>query len=218
MNEKRTRHVLVVVVIALLLLVLATQGGCEVGPPSVHAEEDPEYLAFIPLAVKEDDPKGGATATPTPTVVSPTPTPTATPESQWFLFLTGWDDVRMKGLPTDWIRRTSMADLWGDVVYPEGVFIVLLMDVQNCGIKSAFVSRYDTFWMRSGDGPFFDMAPLETQWAAEYEYGRIGVYETLQPQFIYQMVFVFDVPPENVYDLWYRPWTGPHAKQVHGGE
>jgi len=107
-----------------------------------------------------------------------------------------------------------MTDYWGNVVYPKGVFIVLFMNVVNHELTSGYVSGIGTFWMRDGGGPFFDMADLEMQWAAEDEYGRMGVYEDLQPQFVYEMVFAFDVPPQGTYNLWYRPWGSSGAVHI----
>jgi len=199
----------------LLALLLAVQGY------QLYAQDDLDYLVYAPIMAKGFMPP---TATPTATQLPPTatatatststPTPTATRQPQWLFFLTGFDDIRMKGLPTGSTRRTSMTDYWDDTVYPNGVFIVLFMDVVNCDMQSAHVSRIDTFWMRDGNGPSFDMAPLEAQWAAEYEYSRIGVYETLQPQFTYKMVFVFDVPPAGSYDLWYIPWGSSASERL----
>lgn len=145
-----------------------------------------------------------------PFTPTPTPLPTATPDP-WTYFLTGYQDTKMKGIVTGSVRRTSMTDYWGTVVYPRGVFIVLFMDVINCDMESAYVSGINTFWMRDGLGPFFDMAGLSVQWAAEDEYDRIGVYEDLQPQFTYEMVFAFDVPPEGSYVFWYIPWGSEQA-------
>ncbi len=191
-----------------------------------------------PTALPINTPTNTPTVTPTPTITSTptitptptntltptstptvTPTPTFTPTPQWLLFLTGFDDRKMTGLPTGSVRRSSLTDYWGNVVFPKGVFIVLFMDVVNCELTSGYVLGFDTFWMRDGSGPFYDMADLDAHFAAEHEYNRMGPYEDLQPQFVYEMVFVFDVPPQPLYSLWYRGWGSANAQRYdEGGE
>lgn len=168
---------------------------------------DEEWLVYLPVVHK-----GITDLAPTAT---PVPSPTPTPDP-WISFLTGYDDNRMKGLVTGSARRTSLTDYRGDIVYPMGVYIVLFMDVVNWEMESAYVTRINTFWMRDGTGPFYDMAPLDAQWAAEYEYDRVGVYEDLQPSFTYQMVFVFDVPIGGSYTLWYRSWSMGEVHSLKG--
>jgi len=180
--------------------------------------QDPvlDKVTFLPVVYQSlpDTPTPTVTSTPTK-MPTKTPMVTSTPVSyQWFSFMTGYDDRKMKGLPTGRIRRSSLTNHWGDVIYPQGVFIVLFMDVVNYELTSGYVSRIDTFWMRDGYGPFFDMADLDVQLAAEDEYNRIGVYVDLQPQLVYEMVFVFDVSPQGSYSLWCRLWESVSTIKV----
>lgn len=177
----------------------------------VSSLADEEWLVYIPVAHKGITDLA-PTTTPVPSPTS-TPTPTPTPDP-WMSFLTGYEDNRMKGLVTGNVRRTSLTNYWGDTLYPMGIYIVLFMDVVNWEMESAYVSGISTFWMRDGTGPFYDMAPLDAQFAAEHEYDRVGVYEDLQPRFTYQMVFVFDVPIEGLYGIWYRPWGMDEAQSL----
>ncbi len=196
------------IIAALIALV-----GCSIA----SADESATFLspvAYLPVV------QGGPTAVPTlvppPTPIPPTPTwvPTVDPWAGWIEFLTGYQETRMKGRGTGSVRRTSLTDYWGDTHYPLGVYIVFFMDVVNFDVGSAYVSGYGTFWMRDGTGPHYDMADLDPQMAAEYEYDRMGTYEDLQPRFLYNMVFVFDVPASGSYSLWYVPWGSGSAVLV----
>ena len=86
---------------------------------------------------------------------------------------------------------------YGPPVTPEGVFIVALMDITNSGLESDDVGYTCSFRVEDSIGRRFDMAELELQSAAQDEYGRDGVYDTIQPGFTSPMVFVFDVLPES---------------------
>ena len=205
---------LALVGMVLLVLLVAARGY------HLYAEDDLEYLVYFPLVAK---PK--STATPTPTWAPPTstptatatstPTPTATPAPQWMYFLTGYDDRKMRARDVGGgERRGSLIDYWGEIHYPKGVFVIVLLDVVNCEPMSGYVSGVGTLWLSHDGNTFFDMAELEVQWAAQDEYNRIGVYDTLQPQFIYKMVFAFDVPPEVLYGLWYRGWGSSTSGRV----
>lgn len=168
------------------------------------------WLAYLPIVGKQPTltptPTPTLTLTPTPTS-TPIPTSTPTPTPDWFYFLNYPYDIKMKGVWTEAARRSSLVDSWGDIYYPQGEFYIVLMTVINCDLESAYVSRY-TFQVGEGENhPRFDMASLDAQWAAQYEYDRLGVYDDLQPIFAYDLVFVFDVPVGGDYGLWYQPWS-----------
>lgn len=82
------------------------------------------------------------------------------------------------------------------IVTAKGVFLVVFATVQNLGLESDYISRYD-FVAQDSSTRQFDMADLNAQWAAEDQFGRTGVYHRIQPSFTEDQVYVFDILPES---------------------
>ena len=74
----------------------------------------------------------------------------------------------------------------------KGMFLVIFATMKNISLEFDNVSRYD-FVIQDLVTRQYDMAPLEVQWAAEDQYNRTGVYETIQPSFTEDQVYVFDI-------------------------
>jgi len=128
-------------------------------------------------------------------VVSPvTPTPNPTPSPTVGLGTPGRFDDWQYTITDVTITHTLNGD-YGDVT-SKGVFLVVFATVQNLGLESDYISRYD-FVTQDSSTRQFDMADLNAQWAAEDQFGRTGVYHDIQPSFIEDQVYVFDVLPES---------------------
>jgi hypothetical protein len=81
--------------------------------------------------------------------------------------------------------------------YPQGTFVVVLMDVTNHGLRSDEVGQHNSFKVQDNVGRVFDLASLKVHQAAEYTYQRESLYYPVQPGFTLPMVFVFDVLPQS---------------------
>jgi hypothetical protein len=123
-------------------------------------------------------------------------------------FKSAFEEVPLEGVVTFSEYRSVLYPDYGDPVYPGGIFVVALMDVTNYGLVSGEVSRYSSFRVQDSVGRQFDMADLEVLWAAEDEYDRESVYESIQPGFTEPLVFVFDVLPasEGLHLISLSPW------------
>ena len=85
----------------------------------------------------------------------------------------------------------------------KGIFLIIFATVKNINLESDYISRYD-FVIQDSTTRQYDMAELEVQWAAEDQYGRTGVYETIQPSFSEDQVYVFDISP-SASGLYFNP-------------
>jgi hypothetical protein len=148
------------------------------------------YQTYLPIVYNAPPP------TQTPTALPPTPTPTLTPTPTVtpipiLPIGTTVDFDNFRGTITEAYRVDHFEGDSGPI-YPIQVFVVAIVDVENLSFASDSVSRYD-LRVRDSIGRLFDMAELEAQWAAEDQYGRTGVYEDIQPNFIENQVYAFDV-------------------------
>jgi hypothetical protein len=144
--------------------------------------------------VKANGPTGQSEWSNTQSVIVPPP-PLSIGDS--VRFQGAWDDVPLEGVVTFSEYRTVLVDDYSGPVYPDGIFVVALMDVTNHGLVSDDVGRYGSFKVKDSTGRQFDIAELEVLWAAEDEYDRESLYEPIQPGFTKPLVFVFDVLPES---------------------
>ena len=127
--------------------------------------------------------------------VSPvTPTPNPLPSPVVSLGTAGrFDDWQY--IVTDITTTYTLNGNYG-IVTAKGVFLVVFATVQNLGLESDYISRYD-FVVQDSSTRQFDMAELSAQWAAEDQFGRTGVYRDIQPSFTEDQVYVFDILPES---------------------
>ena len=175
------------------------------------------FLGFV--LIRSDQPVDGQllptpTCTPVPTS-TPIPSPTPQPPPPVYLpvvtrfsgpppiavgeklrFLSWLKSVPLEAVVRDSDCRSRLVPDGGDPVYPDGVFVVAVLDVTNEGLESGEVGR-SSLMVRDSVGRKFDMASLEALWAAEDEYDLDSVYTAIQPGFTDQLVFVFDVLPES---------------------
>jgi hypothetical protein len=150
------------------------------------------YFTIFPLILKSGSstqPTQEPTQEPTQT---PTQEPTQTPTQETILPIgsTVLFDI-FSGTITG---AEKVYHLQGDsgTIYPNQVFVIAFVDVENLGYVSGYVSTFD-LQIRDSVGRLFDMADLEVQWAAQDQYGLTGVYEDIQPSFFEQQVYAFDV-------------------------
>ena len=123
-------------------------------------------------------------------------------------FRGAWEDVPLAGKVVFSEYRNVLVDDYSGPVYPGGVFVVVIMDVESHGLTSDEVGRYGSFKAKDSVGRQFDIAELEVLWAAEDEYGYDSVYEAIQPGFTKRLIFVFDVLPasEDLHLVSLSPW------------
>lgn len=146
-----------------------------------------------------------ATPIPTPTpVVEPVrlpiiinPSPYSSIINQVIHFRGAFADVPFEGVVTAVTKATVLAPDYGDPIYPQGVFLVVFMDVTNHGLESDDVGYYSSFRIADSTNRKFDLAILDAQIAAEDQFGFSSVYTTIQPGFTTASVFVFDVLPTS---------------------
>jgi len=151
----------------------------------------PDHSVYLPIVIKQGPTSPTLTPintpSPTPTL---TPTPTATPIP--ILPIGAMVDFDIfRGTITGADRVDHLEGDSGSI-YPIQVFVVAIVDVENMGFASDYVSRYD-LKLRDSIGRLFDLAELEGQFAAEHQYNRTGVYTDIQPGFIENQVYAFDV-------------------------
>jgi hypothetical protein len=144
------------------------------------------YHTYLPIVYNASPP----TATPTTSPPTATPTPTITPNPILPIGATVDFDI-FRGTITGADRVDHLEGDSG-TIYPIRVFVIAIVDVENLGFKSDSVSRYD-LKLRDSIGRLFDMASLDAQWAAEDQYNKTGVYTDIQPNFIENQVYAFDV-------------------------
>jgi hypothetical protein len=143
---------------------------------------------FLPLIIKPS-----TIPTVPPPTESPSPTQTLPPTPPSGLLPVG-QMVRFDEFEGTIVEATKADRLEGDygTIFPNQVFVVVVMDIKNLGFVSNSVSRYDLAIVDSL-GRTFDMASLEAQWAAEEQFGHTGVYREIQPSFIERQVYAFDI-------------------------
>lgn len=122
-----------------------------------------------------------------------TPTPNPRPSSIVGLGTPGrFDDWQYT--VTD-VTTTNTLNGRSETVTARGVFLVILASVQNLGLESDSISRFD-FVIQDSATRQFDMADLRAQWAAQDQFDRTGIYDDIQPSFTEDQVYVFDILPE----------------------
>jgi hypothetical protein len=153
-------------------------------------------------------------ATATPITPDPSPTPELHPGSlnlpfilnnftsdriinQVIHFRGAFGNIPFEGRVTSIARVTSLTPAYGPSVYPQGVFVAVLMDVTNTGQESDEIGRYNSFKIADTENRKFDLASIDAHLAAEDQYERGSVYTTVQPGFTIPLVFVFDVLPAS---------------------
>jgi hypothetical protein len=184
----------------LVLTGLAIEPG-KLTPGVVFAANFFNYLPLI-LNKQESTPTPTPTTTPPVVIATPTVTPTVdgmpVPASDNVKFRDWLDDeILLEGVVTFSEYQTVLTPDYGDPVTPQGIFVVILMDVTNHGLESGSVGMFSSFRLQDSQNRKFDMADLEAQWAAQDMYDRDGVYEDIQPGFTVPRVFVFDVLPSS---------------------
>lgn len=130
------------------------------------------------------------TPTPTPTA-TPTPTPTPTPQPSKV-----GDVIRFTTLGggsfEGTIQEIRFADTVGSPPSAWGTFAIVFMAVKNVGLTSSYVGSYD-LRVRDSQGRLFDMADTAVQLAAQSQFSKAGVYDTVWVSFAKDMVFVFEI-------------------------
>ena len=192
------------------------------GGRQATADDVLDYWVHLPLVVRGFEPGAPmptAVATPTSTSTltatpthTPTPTPTATPtptstpippvavgSQVAFSSLSGQPFV---GVVTFSAAHAYLYDAFWcpDNCFPEGVYVVVLVDVTNVSMTTG--NPGPSIAIRDGVGRTFVPAGLKEQWVAEGMYASDGNYWTeILPGFTKSLAFVFDVvpPPQGLY-------------------
>jgi len=181
----------IVTIFGLVILVMGLTGFIGVLAAPSH------YSIYLPIVIKQEPTLPILTPTKTPTNTpnfTPTNSPSATPTATLIPILPIGSTVDFdifRGTITG-ADRVDHLDGDSGEIYPVQVFVVAIVDVKNLGFASDYVSAYD-LKIRDSIGRLFDMAELEEQFAAEHQYNRTGVYTDIQPDFIENQVYAFDV-------------------------
>jgi hypothetical protein len=111
-------------------------------------------------------------------------------------FKGAWYDMPLEGVVTC-SENCAILYNYNTPYYPQGTFVVVLMDVTNHGLRSDEVGQHNSFKAQDSAGRVFDLASLDVHQAAEYTYQRESLYYAIQPGFTVPLVFVFDVLPQS---------------------
>ncbi|MBN2391099.1 MAG: hypothetical protein JXR84_10255 [Anaerolineae bacterium] len=111
-------------------------------------------------------------------------------------FKGAWYDMPLEGVVTC-SENCAVLYNYSTLYYPQGTFVVVLMDVTNHGLRSDEVGQHNSFKAQDNVGRVFDLASLNVHQAAEYTYQRESLYYPIQPGFTISLVFVFDVLPQS---------------------
>ena len=135
------------------------------------------------------------------------PPPPPIPEGDTVRFKGTWYDMPFEGIVINSETRTVLYD-HDTPYYPQGIFVVVLMDVTNYGLRSDEVGQHNSFKAQDSAGRVFDLASLNVHQAAETTYQRESLYYPIQPGFTVPMVFVFDVltQSEDLRLVAVEPW------------
>ncbi len=111
-------------------------------------------------------------------------------------FKGAWYDMPLEGVVTC-SENCAVLYNYSTPYYPQGTFVVVLMDVTNHGLRSDEVGQHNSFKAQDSLGRMFDLTSLNVHQAAEYTYQRESLYYPIQPGFTVPLVFVFDVSPQS---------------------
>lgn len=153
----------------------------------------PSPFIYLPLVIQQP---------------SPPPPPAPLVVGETVRFAGAWNEVPLEGKVIFSEYRDVLIDDYDGPVYPDGVFVVAVMDVTNHGLESDEVGRYNSFKLRDSVGRQFDIAELDVLFAAQDEYDYDSVYTAIQPSLTKRLVFAFDVFPgsEDLYLISLSPW------------
>lgn len=111
-------------------------------------------------------------------------------------FKGAWYEMPLEGVVTC-SENCAVLYNYSTPYYPQGTFVVVLMDVTNHGLRSDEVGQHNSFKAQDSTGRVYDLASLNIHQAAEYTYQCESLYYAIQPGFTVPLVFVFDVSPQS---------------------